>query len=75
MNMLPVNETKVIDRTIDVYLWVSEDLNTDEVKLLGQRLIDLAERRATDIEQVYIDHRCPKEDKFQTIEGNKLALV
>ncbi len=53
-NLLPVNEVKVIDRVIDVYLWCC-DLNTDEIRLLGQRLIDLADRRATDVEMAYIE--------------------
>lgn len=50
---LPVDEDKVIDRTIDVYLWISEDLNTAEVLRLAQHLIDLANRRATDVELFY----------------------
>lgn len=58
---LPVNETKVIDKVIDVYLWVNEDLNTDEVASLGQHLIDLAYRRATDVELAYQNSRYPEE--------------
>ena len=56
--LLPVNETKVIDRTIDVYLWCI-DLNTDEVRLLGQKLIELADRRATDVELYYRGSQYP----------------
>lgn len=53
-NLLPVNEVKVIDRVIDVYLWCC-DLNTDEIRLLGDKLVALADRRATDVEMAYIE--------------------
>lgn len=58
---LPINECKVIDRVIDIYLWC-DDLNTHEVILLGQKLIDLANRRATDVELVYFGVRKLVED-------------
>ncbi len=53
---LPVNEVKVLDRVIDVYLWLN-DLNTAEVIRLGQQLINLANRRATDVELYYQNNR------------------
>lgn len=56
-HLLPVDEVKVIDLVIDVYLWVSEYLNTNEVRLLGERLIALADRRATDVEAIYYANR------------------
>lgn len=59
-NALPVNTEKVIDRVIDVYLWINEDLNTEEVKQVGIYLISLADRRATDIEVHYLN-RYPEE--------------
>jgi len=54
---LPVNEDKVIDKVIDVYMWISEDLNTAEVIRAGQHLIDIANRRATDVEVYYLSNR------------------
>lgn len=57
---LPVNEEKVIDKVIDVYLYMCDGLNTTEVVLLGQKLIDFANRRATDVELAYQD-RYPEE--------------
>ena len=68
INTLLLNTDKVLDLTIDVYLWVSEELNTDEVRLLGQKLVALADRRATDVELVYQHNRnCsnyPTEDMY-----------
>ena len=54
---LPVDNVRVLDRVIDVYLWLT-DLNTDEVKAVGQHLINLADRRATDVELFYQQNRC-----------------
>ena len=59
--LLPVDDNKVINYVIDVYLWVQESLNTCEVRALGQHIIDLADRRATDVELVYINNRYPEE--------------
>ncbi len=52
-NGIPVDENKVIDRVIDIYLWISGELNSAEISKLGQYLIDLANRRASDIEMEY----------------------
>ena len=57
---LPVDDTKVLDRVIDVYLWVNEDLNTAEVEQLGRHLIALAHRRASDVEMYYQMSRYPE---------------
>ncbi len=51
--VLVVDQTKVLDKVIDVYQWVNEDLNTAEVILLSNYLINLAKRRATDVELHY----------------------
>lgn len=55
---LSIDENKVIDKVIDVYLWIMPDLNTEEVKMVGQKLIDLADYRATDVELVYQANIC-----------------
>ncbi len=59
---LPVDETKVIDKVIDVYMWITDDLNTAEVIQLSHHLIDLANRRATDVELYYRHTRYPEEE-------------
>ena len=56
---IPVNEDKVIDKVIDVYLWVSNDLNNAEVARLGERLIDVANRQASDVEVAYQQRQYP----------------
>lgn len=66
-SILPVNEEKVIDRVIDVYLCMCPDLNTEEVLLLGQKLINLANRRATDVELAYKDRNWPG-DQYPTVD-------
>ena len=55
--VLLVNQSKVLDRVIDVYHWVNHDLNTAEVIQLGNHLINLARRRATDVELFYQENR------------------
>lgn len=64
---LPVNEDKVIDKTIDVYLYMCDDLNTAEVVLLGYKLVALANRRATDVELYYIASKQPVDE--YSLEG------
>lgn len=54
---LPVNEDKVIDTVIDVYLWVSIDLNSAEIERLGHHLMALANRKASDVEMAYANAR------------------
>lgn len=51
--MVSINPDKVLDKVIDVYHWIGNDLTTEEVVLVGQHLINLARRRATDVEQYY----------------------
>lgn len=64
--VLPVNENKVIDRTIDIYLGFCNDLNTAEVIRLGNHLIELANRRATDVELEYVNRRLVLEHYYGT---------
>ncbi len=56
-----VDNNKVIDKVIDVYLWIKEDLNNFEIAQLGTHLINLADRRATDVELFYLTNRYPEE--------------
>lgn len=56
-NGISVNEEKIIDLVIDVYLWVSNELNSAEIGRLGDHLIALADRKASDVEMAYINAR------------------
>lgn len=70
--MLPINQTKVLDKTLDVYLWINEELNTSEVVAVGLHLIDLANRRATDVEMYYLQSRYPEIAEY-TLEDFELS--